>query len=422
MKTSPITFCGSSVEHIIDHPTKTLIVDAIRQLTDLAPDSRTTRIMRSPHDASFLRNPHLMALATRGQRFWMYLTQVNHQNVCLLVERSIKPGYPFPKMLAVQYQFNDTLYQNTLLEVEVLNDAGGCDAPLILWTDLLVLKNRDVRNWDPIRRFNVMHTILEKQYHENMVLQPCALQIKRLFASTDWNAMLAFVKALPYVPRGLMFYPLNTRYPARLWLDDHQELVHAEAVTEDAMQAGGMQMNPEASSYPMHRSGKGRYGKGGGGKGGGKGKGKGRHGKGNGKGKGRYASGGGGMMGMGYGHYGASSQPPPAPPTDHPLFNGPPASAAPPMNPYEGMGSLAPAHGGGGGGMYFPPPAESVEAADAAATHPTTPQQPPLPPHTEPAPPGTTAHSTASTGADTASPAAGVPAAPAPAAARVVVL
>lgn len=418
MKTSPITFCGSSVEHIIDHPTKTLIVDAIRQLTDLAPDSRTTRIMRSPHDASFLRNPHLMALATRGQRFWMYLTQVNHQNVCLLVERSIKPGYPFPKMLAVQYQFNDTLYQNTLLEVEVLNDAGGCDAPLILWTDLLVLKNRDVRNWDPIRRFNVMHTILEKQYHENMVMQPCALQIKRLFASTDWNAMLAFVKALPYVPRGLMFYPLNTRYPVRLWLDDHQELVHAEAVTEDAMQAGGMQMNPEASAYPMHRSGKGRYGKGGGGKGGGKGKG--RHGKG--KGKGRYGSGGGGgggggMMGMGYGHYGTSSQPPPAPPTDHPLFNGPPASAAPPMmNPYEGMGSLAPMHGGGGVGMYFPPPAESVVAADAVVT------QTPLPPHTEPAPPGTTAHSTASTGADTASPAADAPAAPAPAVGRAVVL
>ena len=412
MKTSPITFCGSSVEHLIDHPTKTLIVDAIRQLTDLAPDSRTTRIMRSPHDASFLRNPHLMALATRGQRFWMYLTQVNHQNVCLLVERSIKPGYPFPKMLAVQYQFNDTLYQNTLLEVEVLNDAGGCDAPLILWTDLLVLKNRDVRNWDPIRRFNVMHTILEKQYHENMVLQPCALQIKRLFASTDWNAMLAFAKALPYVPRGLMFYPLNTRYPVRLWLDDHQELVHAEAVTDEAMQAGGMQMNPEASAYPVHRGGKGRYGKGDG-KSGGRGKGRGGKGKGNGKGTDRYSGGSNGTMGMSYGHYDALSQPPLAPPTDHPLFNGSPTTSAPTMNPYEGMGSLAPVHGGGG--MYFPPPAETADA-DAAAT------QPPLPPHTEPAPPGTTVHSTASTDADTSSPTAGAPAAPAPAAARVVVL
>lgn len=403
MKTSPITFCGSSVEHLIDHPTKTLIVDAIRQLTDLAPDTRTTRIMRSPHDASFLRNPHLMAIATRGQRFWMYLTQVNHQNVCLLVERSIKPGYPFPKMLAVQYQFNDTLYQNTLLEVEVLNDAGGCDAPLILWTDLLVLKNRDVRNWDPIRRFNVMHTILEKQYHENMVMQPCALQIKRLFASTEWNAMLAFVKTLPYVPRGLIFYPLNTRYPVRLWLDDNQELVHAESVTLDTVRAGGMQMNP-ASSYSMQRTSKGQYGKGGGVKNCGKGR------KGKGKGKGRYV--GGGMMG--YGHYGTVSQPSPTPPTDHPLFNGSSANVAPEMNPYEGMGSLAPTHGGGG--MYFPPPVETAVVAEAATT------QPSLPPHTEPAPPGTTVHNTASTGADTASPTAGAPAAPAPAAERVVVL
>lgn len=411
MKTSPITFCSSSVEHIIDHPTKTLIVDTIRQLTDLAPDSRTTRIMRTPHDASFLRNPHLMALATRGQRFWMYLTQVNHQNVCLLVERSIKPGYPFPKMLAVQYQFNDTLYQNTLLEVEVLNDAGGCDAPLILWTDLLVLKNRDVRNWDPIRRFNVMHTILEKQYHENMVLQPCALQIKRLFASTDWNAMLTFAKALPYIPRGLMFYPLNTRYPVRLWLDDNQQLVHAEAVTEDVMKAGGMQMNPETSSYPMHRSGQGKGRSGKGGKGG-----KGRHGKG----KGRF-----GGSGMSHGHYGTSPQQLP-PPTDHPMFNGSPHT--PSMNPYEGMGSLAPMPGGGGGGMYFPPPAGTEAPSTVPFTSPTGVAsstgevEAPPPRHTEPVPPGTTDHNTASTAADSASPMAGAPAAPAPAAAKVVVL
>lgn len=349
MKTSPITFCGSSVEQIIDHPTKTFIVDSIRQLIELTPDARTSRIMRSIQDATFLRNPHIMTLATRGQRCWMYLTQVNHQNVCILIERSIKPGYPFPKMLAVNYQFNDTLHQNTLLEVEVINDAGGCDAPLILWTDLLVLKNRDVRNWDPIRRFNVMHTILEKQYHENMVLQPCTLQIKRLFTSTDWNEMLRFVKELPYVSRGLVFYPLNTRYPMRLWLDDKEELLKADDIDgcTNSDTAGALKMNPDTHlSYSLNRH---RYR----GKGKGKGKGNG-FGKGRGKGKGKGKGKGTGITSLPYSPMGNDHDSMQPNMHEHPMFNG--SDVAPLEDPFEGMGSSPFMNQNR---VYFPLPSET---------------------------------------------------------------
>ena len=227
MNTTSITFCNSSVDQLIDHQSKTIIIESIRQLIDMSPDTKTCKIIRSPRDVSFLKNSHLVALTTRGQRFWFYLTQLNHHNVCLLIEKSIKPGYPFPKMLVVQYKFNDSLHQNTLMEVEVLENAGGCDAPLMLLSDLLVLRNRDIRNWDPIRRFNVLHTILEKQYHENMVIQPCTIHIKRLFASTQWEDMIKYMKTLPYPTRGLFFYPINTRFPPRLWLDDLHELTQS---------------------------------------------------------------------------------------------------------------------------------------------------------------------------------------------------
>ena len=252
MKTSPITFCNSSVDQLIDHPTKTLVVETIRQLTELSPETRTCKIVRTPRDVGFLKNGHLAGLATRGQRFWLYLTQIQHANVCLLVERSIKPGYPYPKMLVVRYQFNDTLHQNTLMEVEVLSDAGGCDAPLILLSDLLVLKNRDVRNWDPIRRFTVMHTMLEKQYHENMVLQPASLQVKRLFAATDWDQMLQFAQSLPYPTRGLTFYPMNTRFPVRLWLDDTKELDNGTGPVRTYHRGGARGSGTGTANGPPH--------------------------------------------------------------------------------------------------------------------------------------------------------------------------
>lgn len=224
MKTSPVTFCHSSVEQIIDHHTKTMLMESIRQCVNINITERTFRPIRNERDVTYLQNPHLISLATKGQRWLMYLTQVNHLNVCVLIERSIKPGYPYPKMLVVPYHFNEILYQNTLFDLEVLDNAKGQDTPLILVCDIMMMKNRDVSVWDPVRRMNTLHTIFEKQFTNNMQLQPSAIQIKRLFCINNFNDMIAFIHTLPYPIKGLHFLPLNSKYQRRTWWDTAQQL------------------------------------------------------------------------------------------------------------------------------------------------------------------------------------------------------
>lgn len=224
MKTSPVTFCHSSVEQIIDHHTKTMLTESIRQCVNINITERTFRPIRNERDVTYLQNPHLISLATNGQRWLMYLTQVNHLNVCVLIERSIKPGYPYPKMLVVPYHFNEILYQNTLFDLEVLDNAKGQDTPLILVCDIMMMKNRDVSVWDPVRRMNTLHTIFEKQFTNNMQLQPSAIQIKRLFCINNFNDMIAFIHTLSYPIKGLHFLPLNSKYQRRTWWDTAQQL------------------------------------------------------------------------------------------------------------------------------------------------------------------------------------------------------
>lgn len=224
MKTSPVTFCNSSVEQIIDHHTKTTLLESIRQCVNINIAERTFRPVRNEKDAAYLQNPHLISLATCGHRWLMYLTQVNHMNICVFIERSIKPGYPYPKMLLVPYHFSDVLYQNTLLDIEVLDNAKGSDTPLILVSDLLMMKNRDVSIWDPVRRMNTLHTMFEKQFTNNIQLQPAAIQIKRLFCINNFDKMLPFIHSLPYNIKGLHFLPLNGKYPHRTWFDTSHQL------------------------------------------------------------------------------------------------------------------------------------------------------------------------------------------------------
>ena len=224
MKTSPVTFCSSSVEQIIDHHTKTTLMESIRQCVNINIAERTFRPVKNIKDLMYLQNPHLITVATRCQRWLMYLTQVNHKNVCVLIERSIKPGYPYPKMLVVPYHFNEILYQNTLMDLEVIDNAKGHDTPLILVCDILMMKNRDVSVWDPVRRMNTLHIIFGKQFTDNMQLQPSAIQIKRLFCINNFDDLIVFLRTLPYEVKGLHFLPLNSKYPKRTWWDTHKQL------------------------------------------------------------------------------------------------------------------------------------------------------------------------------------------------------
>jgi len=224
MKTSPVTFCHSSVEQIIDHHTKVAIIERIRQCTNINITERTNRLIRNAKDATYLQNPHIITLATYGQRWLMYLTQINHVNVCILIERSIKPGYPYPKMLIVNYTFNEVLYQNTLFDLEIMDKAKGHDTPLILVNDIYMMKNRDVTHWETLKRINTLNIIFENQFNDNMICQPSAIQLKRIFCTTQIEDMKTFIRELPYNIKGLNFTPLNSKYPVRTWLDSANEL------------------------------------------------------------------------------------------------------------------------------------------------------------------------------------------------------
>jgi hypothetical protein len=253
MKTSPVTFCQSSVEQIIDHHTKASILESIRQCTSINIADRRTNLIRTPKDASYLRNPHFITLATHGQRWMMYLTQVNHANKCVLIERSVKPGYPYPKMLVVHYQFNEVLYQNTLFDLEIIDNAKGYDTPLILVCDIVMMKNREVSAWDPVKKMNTLHIIFSNQFHDNMHMQPAAIQMKRLFCTSQFADMTKFIRTLPYATKGLHFTPLNSKYPTRTWIDTRRELTEGVTATAAAA-AAAAQAPPTDTNRPTTAS------------------------------------------------------------------------------------------------------------------------------------------------------------------------
>lgn len=223
MKTATISFCNGNIEQVIEHNDKHAILENIRLCVNLTADQKTAKVIRDQSDTNLLHFPHIMTCLSSGSKHWLFLTQRNHQNYCLLIERRVRNGYPYPKMMLPLFDFDDALFANTLFEVEVvaLNDDKR---HVILIADLLMLKNRNTREWDPLRRFNTIHSILKSNYRDNIVNQPCALQVKRVFTKAMWKEMVTFQRQLPYATRGIMLYPMNPHFRECIWLDGRQEL------------------------------------------------------------------------------------------------------------------------------------------------------------------------------------------------------
>ena len=101
MKTTSIAFCDGSIEQIVDHQTKKHVLDSIRMCCkhSLDPEAPSPVDRLELDDIKYLLGAHALALAHPSSRFWLFCTELEGKPQSVLVERRVKPGYPFPKMI-----------------------------------------------------------------------------------------------------------------------------------------------------------------------------------------------------------------------------------------------------------------------------------------------------------------------------------
>lgn len=213
MKSASILFGGNHVEQIVDHETKLYLLEKIRSQTDTDIQTKTFRWLTFDLMWEVARaQSHAVALMTRGTGYWMYLTKIDGACYVVLIEKKIKPGYPFPKMLLVSYRFEDCLYNDTLFEAEFIRT--DTDSWVMMITDLLVYRTDSTRTWTLVERFNRIHSIVASKYSANILEEPCALQVRRLFPMQNLTDIARAASTLPYAIKGLMFYPLAPSFPS----------------------------------------------------------------------------------------------------------------------------------------------------------------------------------------------------------------
>jgi len=168
--------------------------------------------------------PHWACLRSNGNPYFVYFTKYEDVNQIMYIDKKVQPGYQKPRIILTKGQFDDEIFNNTLLEGEMVKDQN--QQWVFLINDIIIYKGRYLNGLQLPVRLGYAYELLEKHYQADDWMDVCQFQVKRYFeCSQDAIAeMLMFSKDMPYTNRGIYFMPHNMKYKPKL-MNFNDELI-----------------------------------------------------------------------------------------------------------------------------------------------------------------------------------------------------
>jgi hypothetical protein len=210
-KLSDISFCDKKCSNVNNNEFKEDFIRMIDEKYDIKVVDKLYVFLNPSILKNVSYHEHILSTLTNGNPYLLYLTRIDNVNCCFYIDRKLKGGFSFPKIHCVKYQFHDELFNDTMFSGELVRDRER--KWFFLIDNLLVYKGENTKNRNIITRFELIYDIFNNFYNENTSMQPCSIQIKKLFTYNQAKMLInKFIPNLSYYCKGLVFYNLNTKY------------------------------------------------------------------------------------------------------------------------------------------------------------------------------------------------------------------
>jgi hypothetical protein len=210
MQTGEISFCNKFAFNIKSDDVKKTVMYELMELFafNIIQKQHNTFSCENMHIIN--ANPHLITLRSNGNPYLLYLTKHNNTNICIFVDKKVQHGYFLPRMIITKLWFDDSLFDNTLFDGEMIKDNNG--TWMFLISDIIGKNGKILGNLNIMKRINIAIDILSNQYiQDDMAV--CRLDLKRYFTYDNLNYMLGeYMKSLPYTCRGVYFKSLFLKF------------------------------------------------------------------------------------------------------------------------------------------------------------------------------------------------------------------
>ena len=216
LRLQQISFCGKVVQNLLSDEQKSYFLDKLYNNYQIKISDKDYIVLREKYLPNLQKNKYYLSTVTNGNRYLLYLTIYEGRYLNLFIDRKIKEGYKHPRMLLVDYKFDDSLYeQETLFGGELIKKKDH--SWMFLLSNLLVYQEQKL-NLNIIGKINIIYQILSENYTLNEK-QPCILKVKKIFNVQEISQILEdFIPNLDYSCKALCFYPDNSKFKSFIYL------------------------------------------------------------------------------------------------------------------------------------------------------------------------------------------------------------
>lgn len=233
LKTMDISFCDKIATNIVLSDAKQAIVDS---LNSLIKDSKFNKksgykyanILTKDTIQYISKQPHLISIKTGGSNYFIYMTKINGINNCLFIDRKIKNGYTLPRIISVNYNFDDSIFLGTILDGELIRDSEN--NWMFLINNIISYKGKPC-NMGFTAKINLMYKMLKTEYNENPELDICYIRVKKIFNYNDYhNVILKYIPSCKYEIKGMYFNTMNNKHSNHLFLFPNKNKINKKTV------------------------------------------------------------------------------------------------------------------------------------------------------------------------------------------------
>lgn len=213
MQLGEISFCDRIGFNIKDDNYKKSILEILeRQFGFKVIQKHHERFdYKSPNSLKRISNvPHLLSTKTNGNPYLLFLTKHNFANQCIFIDKKIQHGYFTPRMIVVKLWFNDSLFENTLFDGEMIKDKNG--KWLYIMNDIIGKQNKRLADLKLVQRVSIIYKTLSTDYFEDETAC-CQIKVKKYFKLEDFEYIIReYIPKLSYSCRGIYFKPIYSNF------------------------------------------------------------------------------------------------------------------------------------------------------------------------------------------------------------------
>jgi hypothetical protein len=209
MQIGTISFCDKTAFNIKNQNVKEQILKDIYNISQIKIIQKHFEILKEHHFKKLNDNPHLISLKSNGNPYLLYLTKYNFVNTCIFIDKKVQAGYFLPRMIISRFNFPDELFENTLLEGEMIKDNNK--KWIFLINDLYIYKNKSLGKDNILKRLEFINNIFLD--FKNDPDDVCLFQTNKYFKYEKFKYLVDDYKnKLNYTCRGIYFKPLFFKF------------------------------------------------------------------------------------------------------------------------------------------------------------------------------------------------------------------